>query len=536
MDCGMTDLSLRRSLGRLRGISRLGNGEATQPKGGGWYDPAALWQADYENSRFKLGSTIYDNEAAFLTAIGGTATTIGPYAVPGGTNLVSNGDASSGTTGWTVNNGALFSVVSGEFVLDGNGATAPSVSQLLTMDTANYKAYKFSATGRRGTTGTSGFLSAMQGVSSGTKVSGNNVINSTSPITTSMTLGAESSTYINFQLAGTGVTGTAIVDDLAAVEAVPYAGFTSGQLAATIRFETPAAASGNKVIAQWGDDSERNRVRLVWGSDTHLHAIVTMANTERANLDLGAISTNTEKTVEISMGNNQFAARLVGGTTLVDPSVLIPGIAKYWRKRSPTGETFDGTIKEMRVYAQARAQADLIVGFGDSYVPDTNGVGLISSINSAGRPAVSYGQGGTTLAQQVAVFEANPLLHRGITVHWDGSCNGYGTLEEDMALYGRLTTGGRFVFSTPLRRANADSGYNAAALALHDAMLTAWPSNVIDAQALLASHASSPGDDANLAANYTALSLMQVDETHLNATGMAYSAAAIVSLVNGLGW
>ena len=175
----------------------------------------------------------------------------------------------------------------------------------------------------------------------------------------------------------------------------------------------------------------------------------------------------------------------------------------------------------------------LIFMNGDSYSVLQNGDGVVKRLRDAGRKAGSAGVGGTTLAQAVTRAQAMPWMRDSVQIIWDGSCNGYGSLAEDMAKYATLASlCPKTIIIPPVRRYGDDAGQIAATSALQAAIATTYAGRTFDAQAVLAASATSPGDDADVAAGVVPRSLLidYISNAHLNTAGID----AIMPAMNGV--
>jgi hypothetical protein len=505
---------------------------------------AALVDADEANGRFWFNGASYPSLASFLTAIGGTSSgiqrTIGPYVDPSNSELLSNGDLSGGTTGWTGVNSGLVSVSGGELVLDGNGGTNPSASTSWTSVTG--RAYQATATYRRGTSasGSNVVGSPSSGLSPAASAMTSN--NTTSNVTNTMVQAGESSTsYLALRIPAAGATGTVIGDNFSVKECVPFRGFVAGASSGRIDFVTPSAASGNKVLFELATSGERSRVRLVWDASSHLRLIVTNAASDVANIDMGVVNASTSGTVEYTAATSRFAARLTGTASLTDTAGQMPGLALLYVARSPTGgETYDGTISRWTVFASERLPADMIYLEGDSYPAGSGGVSLTASlITASSRGAFTTATGGSDIATELTRVQTNVALTGAIFVLWDGDANTGSDFTSYMAsltsLVSTLKTS-KYMIIPPCRRNNKSAGDNAVTLQIQQAIAAAYPANYYDAQAYLATLANGTTDNADVAAGYIPTSLLQGDLTHLLATPMNSLASDLWTVMSGKGW
>jgi hypothetical protein len=331
------------------------------------------------------------------------------------------------------------------------------------------------------------------------------------------------------------------LDNFSLREAQPYPGFLASGFAFHVEATTPPAASGNRVALQWGTDGERFRVRLVWDASRHLRLIVTTDNAEQANLDLGVVEVSTPFLVEASIGQNRIAARRDGGASLFDGAAAMPAVGRLWIGRSFTGEAWTGTLSRLAVWSAERLADDLILAEGDSYVSGAGGVSLAAALSTAlsGRPMVSRASGGSTPMDVAARLAAIPGLAHGPVVIWDGDLNTGSVVADQVAAYATIVSRirhGRYLILPPCRRAAKAGAENDKVALVQAALAAAYPGHVIDAQAILAAHATAPGDDADIAGGYIPASLLQGDLAHLTAPAMAHVAAAVAAELGSRGW
>lgn len=524
---------------------------ATLTAGGGvpaWVDQSSLIDADFANSRYFYNGAAY-SQAGWLAAIGGSiagnAVSVGPTIV--GPELIPDGGFDVGVGGWADSpsyaaSGDL-SVVGSALRATLTGATTQYRASLLASVTAG-RAYLYGLTlaakSASPTIGTA-FIDSSTSADLFVPASSPGFNLAALPQSQSIVAGAPSaSMYVGIRMTGgAGQTPTVDWDTASLKEVVPYLGYSVTGLAFSIDGATPAAASGNKVLAQWGEDGERNRVRLVWDASKHLRFIVTVSGSEVANLDMGVVEVATAFTAEGSIGTNRIAVRLGSALSLIDTAAAFPGLGKFWIGRSYTGETWDGTIGHLKVFAAERIPADVLYGEGDSYMALTAGVGMSASLPVAlGRPMFTTAAGGSTLATEVARVQANPGLCRGTFVHWDGDANSFTDVATTMANYAAMVAAlphQRFVIVPPCRRFNATAGQNAAVTTIQSQLAALYPGHIVDAQAILAGLAVSPGDDAYVAAGYIPNSCL-TDGTHITLAAMNAVAAEVASLITSSGW
>lgn len=531
----------------LRPPMRAPMRSANSPREGvGWWQTGSLFDADYANGRFRYNGTLYPDEASFNTALGATksgiARTFGPYVF--GAELLTDPWFASGIDSWAdaptyAANGEP-SQVSNALRLLFTGAATTYRARRPVAVTADH-AYLLAATALSHVTLTSASLQGSTNTDlGGTATTGFTL--ASLPQSKSLVFGPNTSTmYLGIALTGTAAATTRLdLDDASAKECYPYNGFVVGAIASRIAFSTPASVPSAVVLAQWGDDSERQRVRLELGVDLHLHLIITRNNTETGNLDLGLLTVSTSYVAEVSFAPNRIVARVSGAASVQSFATTIPGIGKFWIGRSFTGETWTGTINQVAVWASEHLPRDVIWCEGDSYCAGAGGVSLTGSLQGLARPAVTTAVAGTNLSDQLARVLGKPgLAADGVFVHWDGSAVGNVDAATAMANYAAILASlghSRFVIVPPVRIAINTAPNNALTTAIQTALVAAYPNNIVDAQAILASHATSPVDDADVAAGNVPTSLLQADNAHLTATGMGYVATAVKTLLTANGW
>lgn len=200
----------------------------------------------------------------------------------------------------------------------------------------------------------------------------------------------------------------------------------------------------------------------------------------------------------------------------------------------------DAQAAELLRWSIRRRGLDGIWFDGDSYsAPSTGGDGLAARFSAAGRIATVTGIGGSTLAEAVARVQARPWARDSDLIFWDGSSNGYGTIDEDMAKYAAIASFvPKSLILPPVRRSIDDAGTKAAITALQAAIATTYAGRTIDAQALLAAAATAPGDNADVAAGVVPSSLLvnPTTDAHLNTAGWNVIYPAVAAPLASLGW
>jgi len=233
--------------------------------------------------------------------------------------------------------------------------------------------------------------------------------------------------------------------------------------------------------------------------------------------------------------------------SVADVSASVPGLGKLFIGRSSSGETWDtgsDLIKRVRLYPYEYLPIDAIWGNGDSYMDGSGGVSLPITANADSRAMIETSSGGTTLQQQYAEMQLYPgLCASGVFINWDGAPNGFVDVSTQMATYAQmiaLLSHNRFLINSPLKRSVMSGGDLAFTTALQAALAAAYPGNYFNAQAILAAHATSPGDDADVAAGVVPTSLLQGDGAHLTTAAMGFvwadATVGIKAVLSAKGW
>ncbi|MBC7148085.1 MAG: hypothetical protein H5U22_01795 [Rhizobium sp.] len=508
----------------------------SNPENGAWYDRAALIDLDFDNGRFRFNGANYTSLAAVVAAMGGTAAgnvlSIGPYD-PGFAALYTS-DFSAGIDGWL------------EVANAANGSIAATGGNLVATVTGSYSIAKSVTTNRRLAALVSATMLTRNGLTAPALASGSasnlatngtaSIQLGTAPSTKTIVAGAGSATL--FVGASMGGTGDLSLNAVSAKEVYPYAGFTFGELSYEIDFTAPAAASGNKVLLQWGCADEDHRVRLVYDGTTNVRQITTAGATEGSNIDLGTVAVSTRHTVRGSCKQDLMHANIDGGPVTADTSASFPPLGQFWVGRSVTGETFDGSIHRVKVYSSAKADPNALIDplqafriFGDS---TADGVGsatdwyqVLTAAYTPDRAYAKNAQGGESSAQMLARVAADSAVYK----TWP------------TILMDRPNTGE----SSATWSANTK-----AAVALRDSpRWLVWPpvqdvpdtaiANIAEVQALLLSDAFYAGhtlDATDQAAYIAAMAdgATRSDGTHDSDAGAVVRANAIKAWLDAKGW
>lgn len=480
----------------------------THGTGGAWFDTAAIVDADITNGRFRHDGVTYASKATFLAGIGVTessgAYTFTPYVDPAAVDLVSNGDMSGGTTGYTGTNGTI-AIVGGELELTGGGVSQATATQPITAVAS--RGYRVRGKATRVTGGPGTYLA----ISGGVGLAPTDYATLASGVDTPTDIEhfistVQTSYFVGLRQNGTS-TGKSRLDNLETKLCVPVKGASQTVVSARMQGTMPAAVGGaSMVIWQSGDTFEKNRVRLEWNTSARLRLIVTLNNIEQANLDIGEVLALTDFDVSFSVQTNIVMAQLNGGVILMDTGAGFPGQARGWWGRSATGEAFTGTLRRVQVYDEWMPPSAIWLE-GDSYpAGDALGTSLWASLQSqTNRRAFVTGLGSSTLTSaRDRVLAHTGFAARNPLLFWDGYSNSYGTLAADMAKYAAMAAvkpDGKFLFLAPLQTPFGPSDVNAAAAALQSELTVVYGSRCLNLQPVIdADPASFQPDTVHLAA------------------------------------
>lgn len=335
------------------GLPQLGLGHTLPPGGGvpAWVD-SSLFDADYSNSRFFFRGSAYATEdllntAAGLSKSGVSRVTASPYVDPTLANLLTNGDFSSGTTGWAAfGTGAAIANVAGELELTSGGALngfSQGVSGILG------RAFRFRMTGRRGTSANS--VSIASGISAGLHKFGTAWTTTSNVILDIFASAGADTSYFGARNSSGAGTGTHLFGNASLVEVWPFLGWQHNAIGVAIQATAAAGATVDEVLWQADAGDERDRVRVVrLVADDTVHVIVTSNNSTNADLNLGAVADGAQFEVAFSATQNSFGASLNGGSPVTDTSGVCPGVAYMRIGRSFTGEIWTGSIERVTVF------------------------------------------------------------------------------------------------------------------------------------------------------------------------------------------
>lgn len=517
---------------------------------------------NYGAGEYFYNGVTYATEAELLTAAsgvngGGIKRVFGPWADPDGPELVPDPTVATGA-GWaayqdSAGTGDLSASgpVSGEYRL--NAATAArhawggvaipvqkgtgylATGKIRKDPGASYNA-KFAVTNDP---------TNLSALAAGSALSGSATFASYS--LTFSPYGEYQTMVVGVYAQNSGFTGMLAADDVSVKEAIPFAGFGSGEasglVVCTMGASDPVA---DQDILHGGDGavngSPQNRAlwHIVRGVDKHVYLRVTYpeavnGTVPQCNIDLGLVANGASATIAFALTEGVAAAKLGSNAAVTATLNNMPATTMIRIGRSDTTTTndFAGTIQRVAFYRQLTAPEGVSLTVnplnGDSYSR-----GLRSYLAAALGEAVSRtGVGGSSIAEQKGYFDDHPDLWDNLPYfHIDGASNskdgdGTDTVEGYMAVhaYFAATLGAEnFIMITPLVRAST-LGDRARDDAITAQMMALYP-YCIDLTALAVANAGGSAEDlAAVAGNYCPPSLLG-DGVHPNATFYAIIAAA----------
>lgn len=493
-------------------------------KGVGAAYAGSLLDANYAAGRFWFAGTRYGDEAGLNTAIGATKSGVTRTisAKETGAELLANSDFATDITGWSPNHGYESTT---DLSWDAGRIKAVSLTTTQTRFLAPWssvlsKAYRVASrlVSTSGDTGASFVFKTSTG--GGTQFS----LPHTAGVQNSAIFGAVSTDMcVSGVFNHVAIGKTVLMDDFSVKEVVPLVGHNYLAFGAIIKGTTPAVASGNKVAFQADANNERDRVRLVWGSDKHLKLIVSFENADVATLDLGVVDVSTPFTVELSSSLNDFMARLNTAAPLFDASGNHPGLAMIRIGRSFTGETWDGGIDRVTVFNAARGEAFKLAMWGDSLTAS-----LAASIGgySGGRPTYNGGIGGEPIDTIAARMLADTTYRDRITVLWDrmntGDTNANYAAKMAQMVARVRERHDRFIIVSDINKTDGTedpgSAWRIAQDARNAALAATYPGHFVDVVAALDNNA------------------LRSDGLHLTGPGNQIAGDAILALALANGW
>lgn len=294
-----------------------------------------LFQADYISNIYWHNGTEYANEAALNTAAGITKSGITRVSTP----VLTGAEI--------VNPAAGASVSTGTGTASQNAGTVTCTGT----DSSNSGAWDIPVTTVDGesyvlTVNASG--AGFNGVWNGPGHSGLMAPSNGGSGTLRFVIGA-SDTGVVFGVSTGGGAATRTFSSFSGKKVLPLPGVTSNDQSMVIECVTADAipTSAQVAFTLGADNNEYQRQRLVWGTDKHLHFVVTWNNLAQADIDLGIIEPSTTFKVAFVAGKNNIAISLNGATVMTDTVADHAGRSSMMIGRSFTGETWLGTVNSV---------------------------------------------------------------------------------------------------------------------------------------------------------------------------------------------
>lgn len=509
-------------------------------QGGGGITP--LFTIDRENGRYMIGATSYATEADLKTALGGTATALALNAFSGdydpGFSALYQSDFSSGVDGWAT--------------LSGPGSLSSVSGAMRIAVTGTYRASRaVPITGKRKGVRLTANETANAGANSKIILGGSSTSLNTAGTVTSATFGAApdaktiivSSNDTDVILGvGTGsATGSWDIGSYSAKEVYPYNGYIPGEVGMTCEITVPATMATAKVVAEWACGDEDHRLRLETDASGHLVARASITASDVAVLDMGSVVAGSRHSVKLAAITDGFYASMDGGVPVQDNAGTFPGVGLFFLGRSTTGEAWDGTTHNVKVYARAKdgGAVDPVKAFniyGDSTAAETGSTGGAWSevlCNSYSPPRIrrknaTGGLGSSAILANVAAD--NEFYREWTTIFMDRPNTGEDPAQwiaNYKAAVAYLLTA-RWFIMPPAQ--DSPSGTSAINIATVQASLLSDPffaGHTFDS-ATQAAYLAEANDDATRSGTG--------DWTHFNDTGQGIQATYIKAFFDGAGW
>jgi hypothetical protein len=424
----------------------------------------AVFDMDNESGLFYTNSTVYADQSSLLGAIGATVSGVtasfGGYVNPQAKNVIVNGTFYTDTSSWSNINGVTSSIISGEAVIDYTPAATGAFTQTITGYSG--RAFAFTSTSRRGTN--TGNSPSVVGTLSNAALGGNLVgipaVTATN-VTGTFYMASASGAGMFVGMRGNTGGGTAILDNVSGIEAMPCPGWgtfatTSGVSAPAFSVVVDAVAPNTlpasglvKVIWQGDVNTTHDILRIHWASDGSIHLYgTTNSSSLVVDLNLGNVAPGARFKVAIgaSAGVNAdpttgYAGSLNGknAPNVFASNLVMVGVS-HMRIGTGGGQAgtavWDGTFNRVAVIP-GRQQNDwlefnaTLAGAtprwfaGDSYIGGAGGV-ILPDLYETAVNKITYntGVGGSTFAKIRDDIIARPYLRNLPLIIWDGSNNG----------------------------------------------------------------------------------------------------------------
>lgn len=390
-------------------------------------DLASVWfDADFGTGTFVHNGTSYASEALFLGAAGGVVAGSGRVFGPRtfGANLLADGGFDTGIAGWArspMHGGTAVSWQAGHLRVDKTGTDQSRFSTAIAVVPG--KAYRHGASMISSTlTGSAQTLVSTSPDLTGGFAQTTSYFSGALPQSRQAFFGASTEQLYLGAVTNPGGPTVELWDDFSVQEAVPLVGHNHLSLSGRIEATTPAGISGNKVLWQADDSSERNRIRLVWDSGGRLRLVTTSGAVEQANIDLGVVASLTGFAVEFSCARDDVCARLDTGPWQADVVAAHPGICVIRLGRSSVGEAWDGAIHRVTLSSGPSNEMGKLVLWGDSLIQSLGAV-LGSGLDPK-RAVHNGGVGGQAGWQIKARMLADTRYRERTAIIWDRKNDG----------------------------------------------------------------------------------------------------------------
>lgn len=503
-----------------------------------WYNPSSL-EIDLQNNRFAINGVEYATEAELFTAIGNAYTpsingnfhTVGGYVDAGQTNLVIDGTMPDGTDKWVADGSATVLATGGELQVTGPGNGVQSVPVQLG------HAYRLVGKVRRGTGATAGIKVAAGPASNlSTPTTQGGLAPSSSFATATLfttTVGTQESLYVGGVNQSTP--GFCAMDDFEVKETWPYSGYSVGSISGIIRGVAPADTSGTKVLLSFYPNTQniggvlRNYIIIaVISGRLRLQVFYESTSgtaTQRANLDLGAITAAQALKVQFAITLNLVAAVRDDGAPVTANLTTMLGVSHFRLHATQDSSTnfWDNGNTWLTLFNTFTLPPGVSLGqiavHGDSYA--SGYPGPLAALS--GKAIVNFAQGGSTIDLILSKIQAATTAQRALpTAICDGDDNGYIDVATYLSKWQQikdLITGPIVVLPT-VRREIVGTADNNDRTLIQQGLATMFPGpKCFDLQAALAAAATPPGDNTYVANNWVPKSLLNADQVHLNTAG-----------------
>ena len=525
--------------------------------------PATL-ALDLANDRGWYNGKSYGSLSALLAVSAGTrigdAYEFGP--VFGAEEWLTNGHFDSDVSGWTSGRSATIAAVGGECQFTGGGGSLGYFIQ--SVSGRRGRCARLTVSGRRGSS-TNSFLGGGGGDATVNFLNGGAT---SAQITSTATSTITGLLNITDDPAGIGVrntssagAGTAYFDNLSLVEAHPFETWPGLDFSIVLSGTVPSLGSSPQVLIQGDNDDsgQKHLWRVILDIDGVFKFNYRNNSSVGSVLELGSVAVGQPFRLAIGISRTAQSASL-DGKPVVSLSATMPGTGKlrvgkgYGTTNSlPHAALTGASVVSGRQpntwlqYAASGFSSAAIWTNGDSYTDGAYGVALASSLrNLTGRIVINDAVGGSTLRAARDRLVAAPHARRKPLVIWDGSANGYGSVEETLAIVDEIVAwhgdAKRIIIvpsvSVGPSSSIAVSSYTSDMEAIRDGIIARglWPAGAeFDPTARLnAIAAGSAQDLIDMSARVVCQSLLN-DQVHLKQAAMDVVTGLVASTLSARG-